>query len=191
MHELTIDPGYYENERPEVARLVPSSAKAILDVGCGKGRLGHSLKQQASDRKVYGIEYIPSMAAEAEKVLDGVILGDLQTIAISFPYEYFDCIIFADVLEHLADPAALLRKLRQHLKLSGIIVCSIPNIRHYTAILRVIRGWQYDDYGLFDRTHLRFFTLSSMDQLLRDAGFILESSHPRIVASKILSSATA
>jgi 2-polyprenyl-3-methyl-5-hydroxy-6-metoxy-1,4-benzoquinol methylase len=184
MAEPTVDPGYYENERPEIVPLVPSSAKTILDVGCGKGRLGASLKREVHERKVYGIEYHPSIAREAERILDGVLVGDLQNMTITFPTEFFDCMIFADVLEHLVDPAAVLHKLKPHLKKEGIILCSIPNIRHYTAILRIIKGWQYDEYGLFDRTHLRFFTLTTMIQLLRDAGFAVDDYKQKIVASK-------
>ena len=186
MVETSVQLGYYENDRPEVARMVPSSAKTILDVGCGKGKLGALLKQQAGDRKVYGIEYLPSVAREAERLMDGVLVGDLHTIAITFPNEFFDCMIFADILEHLIDPVAVLLKLKPYLKVNGVIVCSIPNVRHYTAILKVIKGWEYDDYGLFDQTHLRFFTLETMKQLLADAGFALEHSEPKIVASKKL-----
>lgn len=184
MAETSVEIGYYENERPEIARMVPSSATTILDVGCGKGRLGASLKQEVHGRKVYGIEYLPSIASEAEKLLDGVLVGDLHTITITFPNEFFDCMIFADILEHLVDPRAVLLKLKPYLKKDGVILCSIPNIRHYTAILKIIKGWEYDDYGLFDRTHLRFFTLKTMTRLLLDAGFVLEYSKPRIVASK-------
>jgi hypothetical protein len=78
-----------------------------------------------------------------------------------------------------------LRRLREHLAPSGLLVCSIPNIRHYTAIMRLIgSGWSYDDFGLFDRTHLRFFSRLSMIQLLTDAGFSVVSTAPRIVASR-------
>jgi 2-polyprenyl-3-methyl-5-hydroxy-6-metoxy-1,4-benzoquinol methylase len=184
MAETSVEIGYYENERPEIARLVPASAKTILDVGCGKGLLGSSLKQGVHGRKVYGVEYLPSIASEAERLLDGVLIGDLHTVPITFPKDFFDCMIFADILEHLIDPGTVLLKLKPYLKRDGVIICSIPNIRHYTAILKIIKGWEYDDYGLFDRTHLRFFTLKTMTQLLLDAGFVLEHSEPKIVASK-------
>lgn len=184
MAETSVQIGYYENDRPEIAQIVPSSAKTILDVGCGKGKLGALLKQEVDGRKVYGIEYVPSVASEAERLLDGVLVGDLHTMAITFPNEYFDCMIFADILEHLVDPEAVLLKLKPHLKNDGVIICSIPNIRHYTAILKIIKGWEYDDYGLFDRTHLRFFSKQSMRKLLTDAGLHVQHVHPHIVASK-------
>jgi 2-polyprenyl-3-methyl-5-hydroxy-6-metoxy-1,4-benzoquinol methylase len=177
--------GYYDNERPEVALLVPPSARMILDVGCGTGRLGAMLKRSGTSRKVYGIEYNPAVAAEARKVLDGVLIGDLQTMEITFEREFFDCIIYADVLEHLLDPVAVLRKLRPFLKGSGVIVSSIPNIRHYTALLQIaLHGWEYTDFGLFDRTHVRFFSRRTMEELLTQGGFGAEFCQPRIVASR-------
>ncbi len=184
MIEAVMQEGYYENSRPEIARLVPSSAITILDVGCGKGLLGTLLKTQIPERKVFGIENIESIANQAAKSLDGVLVGEVETMAITFPTEFFDCIVFGDVLEHLVDPVAVLRKLRQHLKKEGTIVCSIPNIRHYTSFLKILGGWEYDDYGLFDRTHLRFFSLRTMKQLLHNAGYVVEYNEPRIIASK-------
>jgi SAM-dependent methyltransferase len=177
--------GYYGNERTDVAALVQSSALTILDIGCGKGRLGAYLKSQRPDRQVFGIEYNARMAEEASRVLSGVQVGDLQTMTIQFPNDYFDCLIFADVLEHLVDPVAVLQKVRPMLKKDGKIVCSIPNIRHYTAILQIVlRGWEYKDSELFDRTHLRFFSLRGMKELMRDGGYDLENCIPRIIASK-------
>ena len=184
MAKVGVDSGYYGNERREIARLVPLSALTILDVGCGKGMLGKLLKSSVNERKVYGVEYEPSIANEATKVLDGVLTGDVQTMTISFPMDYFDCLIFADILEHLLDPVAVLRKFKPHLKKNGVILCSIPNIRHYTTFLKVLKGWEYDDYGLFDRTHLRFFSLKTMEHLLHDSGFELEYYEPREVASR-------
>jgi 2-polyprenyl-3-methyl-5-hydroxy-6-metoxy-1,4-benzoquinol methylase len=181
----SIEPGYYENERPEVFGFVDKSARVILDVGCGRGRLGANLKQAVPGRKVFGIEHNDQIAAEAKKVLDEVLVGDLQTMNIPFDIEMFDCIIFADVLEHLVDPDAALRRLKPHLKPLGNVICSIPNMRHYTVILRLLRrGWQYDDWGLFDRTHLRFFSLRTMKKMLADQGFQIEQIQPRIVASR-------
>jgi trans-aconitate methyltransferase len=184
MAEIPVGETYYENERPEVARLVPPSARTILDVGCGKGNLGALLRRGIPERTIHGIECVPVIAREAEKVLDSVLVGDLQTMSLPFLPGYFDCMVFADVLEHLVDPKAVLRKLRPLVADGGVIVCSIPNIRHYTAVMRlVIHGWSYDDFGLFDRTHVHFFSRRSMLQLLTESGFTVVSCEPRIVAS--------
>lgn len=181
----TPDVGYYENTRPELAARVPSSALTILDVGCGTGRLGEMLKAMVPGRRVFGIEVIPDIAVKAELVLDRVVQGDVQTMGPPFPPSSIDCMIFADVLEHLPEPASVLRRFSLMLKPSGIVLCSIPNMRHYTAIHRLVaRGWSYDDFGLFDRTHLRFFSRRSMHTLLEESGYTDICSAPRIVASR-------
>lgn len=177
--------GYYENERPEVAGLVEDEHKVILDVGCGHGRMGAYLLKGVSGRRVYGIELFEEAAEKAKEVLTDVVCGDIETMQIPFDSDFFDCIVFADVLEHVRSPQEILRKLYPFLKPGGVIISSIPNMRHYTVILRLLsRGWEYDDFGHFDRTHLRFFSKRSMNELISDAGFVIESCTPRIVASK-------
>ena len=150
---METETGYYENERREVARLVPREAMRILDVGCGRGMLGRVLKEQVLGRHVTGIEAEPGIAIDAGRLLDRVITGDIQTLDSSALTGEYDCIICADVLEHLVEPLLALRRLREHMAPSGLLVCSIPNIRHYTAVMRLVgSGLSYDDFGLFDRT---------------------------------------
>ncbi len=178
-------PGYYENTRPDLLPLIGPSHRRILDVGCGAGRFGAVLKSREPGREVHGVEVVEEAGRKARQVLDSVLIGDIQTMTLPFAPESFDCIIFADVLEHLLDPGAVLRKVRPLVRRDGIIVCSIPNMRHYTALMRLVReGWRYDDYGLFDRTHLRFFSLRTMKELLTANGWQIESVTPRIVASR-------
>ena len=185
MSELSFDSGYYASPRPEVVGHVPRQAKDILDVGCGMGKLGYALKQQDRTRRVSGIELFEGAAGEARKVLDEVVTGDIQAIGFPFKPASFDCIIFADVLEHLLDPGSILRQARTVLRRDGCIVCSIPNMRHYTVILRLLlHGWYYDDFGLFDRTHLRFFSFATMRDLLESNGWHIVSVAPKIVASR-------
>ena len=187
-----IDSGYYENERPEILQQVEPQMLSILDVGCGSGILGKNLKKNVPGRKVYGVEYNNDVAGVAKSNLDQVIIGDIQTLSLPFEREMFDCIILADILEHLIDPTIVLQKLSVFLKKDGVIICSIPNIRHYAALLKLIRhGWIYEDYGLFDRTHLRFFSLRSMKDLILNSGLKIQSIKPRIACStkmKILNS---
>jgi 2-polyprenyl-3-methyl-5-hydroxy-6-metoxy-1,4-benzoquinol methylase len=179
------EPDYYDNERSEVAALVPPAARMILDVGCGRGRLGQLLKALNPERQVHGVELDTNVASAARAVLDSVAAGDFQTMPLPFTDRTFDCVVFADVLEHLVDPASALRRIRPLLAPDGIIVCSIPNIRHYTVFLQLgLRGWEYRDFGLFDRTHLRFFSLRSMRELLAQGGFEAIRAEPHIIASR-------
>lgn len=162
---------YYSYDRPEVRALIPERATTILDVGCGTGRLGAAVKE-SRDCFVMGIELNPEMAHEARAVLDDVIVGSVDDKAGNLPAGYFDCIVLADVLEHLQDPGSVLRKLKLALKEHGTIVASIPNVRHWSVVKPLLEGrWNYEDAGILDRTHLRFFTKDSMIRLLTDAGY--------------------
>jgi 2-polyprenyl-3-methyl-5-hydroxy-6-metoxy-1,4-benzoquinol methylase len=93
---------------------------------------------------------------------------------MDLPYEdkYFDYIIFGDVLEHLYDPQKLLIRIKKYLADSGKILCSIPNIMHASVLLPLLKGeFRYQDSGILDRTHIRFFTLYSAIDLLKGAGY--------------------
>jgi len=182
----------YVGLRSDVLRLVPRSAVNILDVGCGAGTLGGQIKSVNGKANVVGIEKDKDMAAEAEKKLDSVVRGDLDSAKLRdlLKGETFDCIIFADVLEHLRDPWDVLRESIRLLRDDGVVIASIPNIRHYTTILNLIflGRWPHRERGLHDRTHLRFFTFSGIRKMFADSGLkivktrrnlrLLESPHP-------------
>ena len=172
------DPGdrYYVASRPELRRLVPPDAARVLDVGCGVGNLGAALKL---DRRLeaHGLELFPDAAAEARSRLDSVVVGDLDQLEeLPFAPGSFDCMLFGDVLEHLRDPGRALRMLRAYLVDRGTIVCSIPNVGHW-SVLAMLLGhgrWKYEERGLLDRTHVTFFTLAEIGELLTGAGFELD-----------------
>lgn len=168
-------PGYYGNERPEVVQLVPAEGARILDVGCAGGAMGRALKQRGA-REVVGIEVVPEVAAAARQHLDTVHVLDVQQAPLPYPDGHFDVITCADVLEHLVDPGQVLRQLRRYLRDDGLLVCSIPNVRHESVALRLlVEGrWRYEDYGILDRTHLRFYTLTEIRLLMREAGFSVQ-----------------
>ncbi len=177
--------GYFDNHRPEIIRLIDSAAITILDVGCGNGKLGAELKRLSPQRNVIGIEINKIAATEARLLLDEVIEQDIENLDLPFKNNTFDCIIFADILEHLLEPEKVLKKFKPVLKQNGTIILSIPNMRHYTTILQLLlRGWEYKDYGHFDRTHLRFYSLKSIKELITNSGYKIQTIEPRIVASK-------
>lgn len=168
----------YIGRRSDVERLLPRGVRSVLDVGCSVGSLGASIKA-STGAQVTGIEYSPAMAAEAEKVLDRVFVGDATAVIDGPALEgmRFDAIIFADVLEHLPDPWLVLRRAVRLLGPDGRIIASLPNIRHLSTIyhLVVLGYWPYRDRGIHDRTHLRFFTRRNVLELFRSANLEIES----------------
>ena len=166
------------SERPEIIKLLPANLNRILDVGCNKGSLGKALKLQGA-REVIGIEINKEMAQEATKYLDRVIVGNVEDIELHLGEGSLDCIIYADVLEHLIDPWKLILRHRKLLKINGYLIASIPNIRYIDVLADLIfRGkWNYEDSGILDKTHLRFFTFKSMNSLLKESGYSIECTH--------------
>ncbi|NJD78899.1 MAG: class I SAM-dependent methyltransferase, partial [Candidatus Methanoperedens sp.] len=163
---------YHINPRPDISALVPFGTEKVLDVGCSAGELGKYLKENKGIKEVIGIEFNKEAAEIAAKCIDKVITGDVEKIDLQFETEYFDCIIYADILEHLIDPWITLEKQNKILKKNGIIIVSLPNIRYFYTFLNLILGkWEYTDRGIFDRTHLRFFTLKSIIKLLINASY--------------------
>jgi SAM-dependent methyltransferase len=166
----------YAGARPDLLALIPSSARTVLDVGCARGELGWMLKERSADIHITGIEMSPALALEAKSRLDRVLV---ETIETSLPHpsdESFDCIIFADVLEHLVNPYAVLASVKLKLRANGVIVASIPNVRHHRVLrwLLLHGRWEYGEGGLLDSGHLRFFTLSGIKWMFEWAGYELE-----------------
>ena len=157
--------GYYEYARPEIQAMVSSKARRILDVGCASGKMAFELKNKLK-AEVWGIEPVVKVAQQAATRLDRVLTGGVEDALDELPEAYFDCIIFADVLEHLADPEAVLEVMQTKLVPGGEIIASIPNVRHWSVLKDLLEGrWEYQDAGILDRTHLRFFTRESVIRL--------------------------
>lgn len=169
---------YPFSPRAEVAPFVPRSARSILDVGCGLGGFGATLRAQRPSLKLWGMETDRRAIEEASRHYDHLIAG---TFPKDLPNDTpsFDCIVFNDVLEHMVDPWAALSAAVQHLTNDGAVVASIPNVRFGRTVLDlVVRGdWAYTDSGILDRTHLRFFTRRTAHQLLETSGYSVHSVH--------------
>jgi SAM-dependent methyltransferase len=134
------------------------------------------MKETGIAREAVGIEMDRGAAAAARKVLDRVVVGDIERIAPGFQNGYFDVVIMADVLEHLVDPWLAVKKAKRYLAKGGIFIASIPNIREYNSLFNiVIKGdFRYSDAGIMDRSHLRFFCRKNMLKMIGDVFRILE-----------------
>ncbi|PFG32514.1 class I SAM-dependent methyltransferase [Sanguibacter antarcticus] len=173
-YEAQIDTANPNLSHTQVIELVGQDKK-VLDVGCATGYLARQLIERGCT--VSGVEVDPEAAREAEPVLSRLVVGDLNQVRLSdeFTKGEFDVVVFADVLEHVLDPAAVLSDSLEVLAADGTIVVSIPNVAHGSLRLALLQGrWDYTDVGLLDRTHLKFFTFDSLVQLLADAGLVIE-----------------
>jgi SAM-dependent methyltransferase len=166
-----MEPGYYEFGRPELLARIPRSARTILDVGCGAGRLGEAIKAR-QEAEVTGVELAETPAKAASGRLDRVLVGDVEEMGLPFATGSFDAIVCGDVLEHLCDPGDFLQRARDWLSANGRLIASIPNVRHHTVVRSLLDGnWTYESAGLLDRTHLRFFTRGMIEAIFQEAGF--------------------
>lgn len=168
------EPKYYSHARNDIVDLVIStgSLKRILDVGCGYGYTGELLKSNGAI-KVDGIELESDACEEAKRRLDQIYQGSAENGDLISSLGSYDCIICADVLEHLNDPWITLTLLRNHIHKNGRLVCSIPNIRYFKVIsnLLLFGEWNYQEAGILDKTHLRFFTRKSIELMFKQAGY--------------------
>lgn len=158
----------YLNINESVLKYIPSN-KTILDVGCGSGYLSKLLKEK--NNIVYGIDSSKEACEIAKQYIDKVICRDIEKIKKTiFKNEFFDIIIFSDILEHLKDPLIILKNFKKYLKDDGIIIISLPNIACWNVRLRLLMGqFNYTETGILDKTHLRFFIQKTAKQLVKNA----------------------
>ena len=129
----------YESERPDVQAVVPHSARRILDLGCASGALGAALKARQK-AEVVGIELDPGYARDARARLDHVVEADIEELIEGDEFRSlgdFDCVIAADVLEHLRDPWVVMRRATPLLRPGGSAIVSLPNIRFWETFWQV------------------------------------------------------
>ena len=163
---------YYAFERREIIDEIDVGANVVLEVGCAEGRLGAALKAEGRARWVTGLELMEEAAERAKLVLDEVLVGNLEAMQLPFGSNRFDVIICADVLEHLVDPWVQLKRLTQHLKPGGEVIICLPNVRNWRVLLPLLfhGRWEYQEAGIMDRTHLRFFTRQDMLAYMESCG---------------------
>jgi 2-polyprenyl-3-methyl-5-hydroxy-6-metoxy-1,4-benzoquinol methylase len=165
--------GTGENSRVDVQSYVPLGLRSLLDVGCAGGLFGEALIRSRPELCVDGVEPNPEAALAARQRLNSVYTGFFpEAVPAGATY---DCISFLDVLEHLVDPWEALLSAKKYLAPGGHVLASIPNVRHVDVVAPLLfKGrFQYGDFGILDRTHLRFFTKASILELFQNAGFMV------------------
>jgi len=158
--------GYFGTPRAEMLEFVPQNVESILEIGCGAGAFGALVKQHRNC-KYTGVELTDNASEKASKLLDRVIVANIENSTLPFQPGAFDCLILNDILEHLIDPWKILKELTLYLKPGGYVVISVPNVRFSEVIKDLVfrKKWEYREQGVLDQTHLRFFTESSLREL--------------------------
>lgn len=175
---------YYGFAREEALNAVLKhniGAERVLEIGCASGATGKRMKEVLPIEYYAGIEMSEEAADIARRHLDRVISADIEAVDLHDVFgaenDGFDLILAMDVLEHLNDPWDTLASLSQYLKPGGYVVASIPNVQNITIINDLIKGkWRYEEAGLLDVTHLRFFTLEALVKMFEGAGLQIEAT---------------
>ena len=161
---------FKHSSHDKIIKLVPHNAR-VLDVGCASGYLASFLKLK--NCHVTGVDNNPEYILEAKNYCDSVILLDITKEDLEGIY---DVIILGDLIEHTPNPELVLLKLRKNLPKWGVIIVSVPNIANVYARTKIILGnFDYEDKGIFDKTHLRFFTIKTLKNLLKNTGYKVDS----------------
>lgn len=172
---------YGAQANPDLLSRIPLDARMLLDVGAGAGGLGAAFRRRNPAAILHAVEPDPVLADHAAGHYDMVHRIDIETTAPPLPPGSLDALVFGDVLEHLRDPWAVLRRDAALLAEDGVLLACVPNIEHWSFAARLLTGrWRYEEMGLFDRTHLRWFTRAGMKQALEQAGLTPLEAAPRI-----------
>ncbi|HET9759499.1 MAG TPA: class I SAM-dependent methyltransferase [Nocardioidaceae bacterium] len=173
-YRVDIEPSNPNDSHFQVVQLV-GSGHDVLDVGCADGDVGRLL--QETGNRVSGLDRDEEAAEKARADLERVVVADLDTSSLLDHFEAasFDVVVLADVLEHLREPERALREATELLREGGRLVLSVPNVAHGALRLALLQGrWTYTEAGLLDRTHLHFFTRTSLLQLLEGVGLAVD-----------------
>ena len=176
------DAGYYGNIRKDIIDFGFNKNQTydqVLEVGAGYGATLSHIKNSGLANKVVGIElYKDTKNPERYHPTVEFIFGDIEQLNIHALSQTFDVILLPDVLEHLWQPNIALQKAKTMLKNEGFLLVSMPNIRHYTAFIQIfIKGsFKYQNSGIFDNTHARFYCKKDMLQLFKNNGWQVVNS---------------
>jgi 2-polyprenyl-3-methyl-5-hydroxy-6-metoxy-1,4-benzoquinol methylase len=172
---------YFNKIRYDIVKLISGNNLKILEIGAGHCDTLVYLKEKKIAKEVVAVELIRKFGSNQDSVnLDKLIICKIEDLNINEYKNYFDIIIFADVLEHLIEPWDVLENSKKMLKDNGKIIVSLPNIRFYESFISIIlKGrFPYSDQGLFDITHMRFFCKNDMNIMFSKLNFFIEKQYP-------------
>lgn len=172
--------GYFSGARKSFVDVLPRNAGArLLEIGAGAGETSAYALAEGKCGWCCGVELCEAPALEARGKLHEVIIGDVERVQLDFPERHFDILLMSEVLEHLVDPWSVLRRLMKLLKPGAIVIAGSPNVCHHAVIRSLLRGqWRYEGRGVFDSTHLRWFSPSGYREMFESCGFIVDEVGP-------------
>jgi 2-polyprenyl-3-methyl-5-hydroxy-6-metoxy-1,4-benzoquinol methylase len=171
VYSFKHDPYSSHHLIPQLVRRLSPPGR-VLDVGCDDGFAGRDLLKDGF--QVWGVDRNPVTLRKAARYYQQTILADIEN-QLPLPEGPFNVIIFADILEHLTNPARVFTHFAELLAPDGLVIVSVPNMAHLYMRLSLLLGrFEYADRGILDRTHVRFFTLRTARRFLEDAGFTVE-----------------
>ena len=172
--------GYFAGARADfVARLPRDPSARVLEIGCGSGATGALALQLGRAGCYTGVEVVESVAREARNHLTEVVTGDIERLQPQWQPCSFDALVLSEVLEHLVEPWTVLRKLHAFVRPGAVVLASSPNVSHWRVIRELVEGrFRLADQGVFDRTHMRWFTPESYAAMFEQAGYQVLSITP-------------
>jgi trans-aconitate methyltransferase len=177
----------HDNVNADLLALIPARARRVVEVGCMHGAMARAYRARNPAVEYVGIDIDPDYAAVAAQACTRAQAGDIEafdgaTFDKLFPS---DCWIFGDCLEHLRDPWRIVKLIRGAIDADGCLLACIPNAQHWSVQLRLATGlFRYEDSGLLDRTHVRWFTRVTMLEMFAQAGWKIETAVSRIVQAR-------
>lgn len=165
-----LQDGYYDHSRSEALDLLPACPSRILDIGCGRGGVSRELKARCPQARSVGLDLFLDPSNDYAAIFDEFAQIDLERDALPVDVSTFDLILLLDVLEHLRDPEALLARLVDSAQKGCYVLVSLPNFHYYSNLVKIVRSgrFPYDDAGILDRTHVRFFGFEDAKEMLSD-----------------------
>lgn len=176
MQTATHLPLHANHSHSQIVRRVPRYAR-VLELGCADGSMSRLLKQHC-EASIIGVEQNPNTAWRARCFCDYVFTENLDDphSLDALEGEKFDVITLVDVLEHLQHPQALLQRLKPLLLDEGCLLLSVPNVAHASVRLELLKGdFRYESSGILDDTHLKFFTATTLQTILVEAGYAVQA----------------
>jgi len=171
---------YFGNARRGFIDELPDNPAArLLEIGAGEGSTAAYAQATNKCGWTCGVELCETAAAIAMTKMDQVIIGDVEKVALEFPERHFDVLILSEILEHLVDPWKVLKRLRPLMKPGALVHAGSPNVCHWSVIKSLLAGrWQYEERGIFDATHLRWFSPLTYREMFMDSGYVVDSVSP-------------